>query len=84
MSFFDYINSTSKTAITSVCAAIFGNMTSFAYVSNVLVGSVNQNDIYIINTILQRGAWTIAMLAGIVSVVNAIDNFIIKHKNKKR
>ncbi|MFZ4398883.1 MAG: hypothetical protein ACOYO1_02520 [Bacteroidales bacterium] len=70
MSFCDYINSTTKTAVTSL--------------GSVFVGSIIPNDTELINTLLQRGAWTIAIIAGIVASVNGIDNYIIRHKNKKR
>ncbi len=68
MSIKNYLNSVTPTAITSIFGA--------------LVGSVTPGEIDVINIVLQRGAWTIAILAGIISGVNGIYK-IIYNKNQK-
>ena len=66
---FDYLSSTTKTAVTSISSAI--------------VGSVNLSHINNINIAFQHTAYTIAIISGIIASVNGIDNFIRKHKNRK-
>ena len=68
-SVYEYLSSTTKTAVTSVSSAI--------------VGSVNLSHINNINIAFQHTAYTIAIISGIIASVNGIDNFIRKHKNRK-
>lgn len=69
MSFKEFLNSTTQTAATSLGCTLFG--------------TILPRNVEIANIALQHAAWVIGIIAGIVAIVNGIDNFIIKHKNKK-
>jgi phage-related protein len=70
MSFKDFINSTTHTATTSLSCTLFGTIIPVK--------------VEVANIALQHAAWTIGIIAGIVAIINGIDNFILKHKSKKQ
>ena len=68
---FEYLTSVTRPAIASVSSASIGTILTIS------------DEKPFIECLLQYGAWMIAILAGIVAIVNGIDNFITKHKNKE-
>jgi len=66
-----------KSAITALIAAAFG---STANASDHIIMIITQSDW--VNTALERGAWTVAILAGCVSIVNGVKKWSI-FKNKR-
>lgn len=69
---FEFFTSVTRPAIASVSSASLGTILT-----------INGNEKPLIECLLQYGAWMVAIIAGIVAIVNGIDNFITKHKNKK-
>ena len=68
---FEFFTSVTRPAIASVSSASLGTILTIS------------DEKPFIECLLQYGAWMVAILAGIVAIVNGIDNFITKHKNKK-
>ena len=69
---FEFFTSVTRPAIASVSSASLGTILT-----------INGNEKALIECLLQYGAWMVAIIAGIVAIVNGIDNFITKHKNKE-
>lgn len=69
---FEFFTSVTRPAIASVSSASLGTILT-----------INGNEKPLIECLLQYGAWMVAIIAGIVAIVNGIDNFITKHKNKE-
>lgn len=69
---FEFFTSVTRPAIASVSSASLGTILT-----------INGNEKPLIECFLQYGAWMVAIIAGIVAIVNGIDNFITKHKNKE-
>jgi len=61
-----------KSAVASIAAALTGSMSNF--ISNIM-GATNDVD-----TALQRLAWTVAIIAGFVSIINSIRKWCKKDK----
>ena len=69
---FEFFTSVTRPAIASVSSASLGTILT-----------INGTENPLIECLLQYGAWMVAIIAGIVAIVNGIDNFITKHKNKE-
>ena len=69
---FEYLTSVTRPAITSISSASVGTILT-----------LDNNSKPLIECLLQYGAWMIAIIAGIVAIINGIDNFITKHKHLK-
>lgn len=70
----DYLTSITKPAITSVGSAGFGTLLSISEYTKPLL-----------ETCLQYTAWAVAIIAGLVAIVNGIDTFFskrLKHTRK--
>jgi len=75
VSIVNYITDSSKTAFTSVGAAIFGQIANDD-VSNLTLTNIG----------LQHAAWTIAILTGLLSIINLffpLRTFYIEYKRKR-
>jgi len=68
-----------KSAVTSIVSATFGTFSNFSYVVFAPLGFISLNAA---NTAFQHAAWTVAILAGIVSIVNGIRQWTTKKKIK--
>jgi len=71
----NYITDSGRTALTSVAGAITGQI---AFETNALTN---------INTAFQHAAWTVAILAGIMTMVNLffpLRSFYDKHKRDEK
>lgn len=69
---FKFFTSVTRPAIASISSASFGTILT-----------IQNNQKPFIEYFLQYGSWIIAIIAGLVAIVNGIDNFITKHKQKK-
>lgn len=67
----NYITNSEKTALTSLLGAVIGQAASEA------------NEAFI-NMILQRGAWTVAILAGLLTMINLFFPLRSFYDKKKR
>jgi hypothetical protein len=67
-----------KSAITSIVSAGFGTFTNYCAVFFAPFGFIS---IASANTAFQHAAWTVAILAGIVSVINGVRQWKTKPKN---
>lgn len=66
----EYLNSGNHTALTSIGGA--------------LLGTATPESAHIVNEILQRGAWTVAIVAGCFSIANYCFKITQKYKNLKK
>lgn len=66
-----------RAAITSIVSAAAGTWYSYTgyYLANFTLSAAN--------TAFQHAAWTIAILAGLVSIINGVRQWKIKRKNVK-
>ena len=65
-----------KSAITSITSVIAGSTYNYCNITLVNIS------LSAANTAFQHLAWTVAILAGIVSVINGVRQWITKQKNK--
>lgn len=66
-----------KSAVTSIASAAFGTFTNYCSTSFAF-GWIS---LQTANTFFQHAAWTVAILAGIVSIVNGIKGWF-RNRNK--
>jgi hypothetical protein len=69
---FEFFTSVTRLAVTSLTSASVGTILT-----------LESNPKPLIECLLQYGAWMVAIIAGLVAIVNGIDNFIEKHKQRK-
>jgi hypothetical protein len=69
-----------KSAITSLVSATFGTFTNYCAVVFAPLGFISLNSA---NTAFQHAAWTVAILAGIVSVINGVRQWHFKKREKQ-
>lgn len=68
-SIIDFLTSVTRPAVTSIVSATTGTILTVSETSTQPL----------IETVLKYGAWSVAIVAGIVAIVNGIDNFCSKH-----
>ena len=61
-----------KSAAVSLCAATFGQ------ISPEISGYLTNPNLEMVNTALQHAAWLVAIIAGLVSIVNGTRRWFIK------
>lgn len=72
--FLDFITSSSRTAATSITGAVIGQIT------------IDVSHLDKINTAFQHAAWSVAILAGIMTIINLffpLRSFYENRKNKR-
>ena len=76
----NYLNNISevRAAFASGIAAITGEA------SVLLSGTFVATDLELVNTLFQHAAWTVAIFAGIVSIVNGTKKWFKKNENNKK
>lgn len=72
-SIIDFLTSVTRPAVTSIASATTGTILTIS----------EPTTQPLIETVLKYGAWSVAIVAGIVAIVNGIDNFCSKHRKEK-
>jgi multidrug efflux pump subunit AcrB len=68
-----------KSAITSIVSATFGTFTNYC----AAFGPIGFISLQAANTFFQHLAWTVAILAGIVSIINGCRQWHLKKRQKQ-